>query len=133
MLFLISLTITVSIKDYYSGREKAVLKRAAAEGALRVEPEEFRYPQYTDEIKRLIFKKWEVPENQQMAGAVVVFEINRDGTGSKDKIAITDSTGDKNFNSAAIMTVLNSYPFQPLPKEFKGESIKVYFEFTQID
>jgi periplasmic protein TonB len=60
--------------------------------------------------------------------AIVYFQINRDGTIDND-IRISQSSGNDGFDQNAIKAVELAAPFKPLPKDFKDNTLSVYFEF----
>lgn len=128
MVFLVVLTLTVTVSDLLFPKRRSVSERISG-GVLSAEPKEFVFPVYMDSVKLSVVKKWEVPKERNKASAVAVFMINKDGSGSKDAARIVESSGDGSFSAAALNAVLAAYPFEPLPKEYKAKSVKIYFEF----
>jgi len=87
---------------------------------------------YLIQILALVRKNWfaVVPQSAKMGNRGLVqiqFSIARDG--HVPKLVIATESGSGALDRAAVAGVAATQPFPPFPKEFKGQEIRVQFEF----
>ena len=82
---------------------------------------------YMRNLEQKIKNNWAPPKKGSMKRVKTQFTIHRDGTITD--IKITGSSGDVLVDSAAKAAIEASSPVEPLPKEFKGESVPIEFTF----
>ncbi len=82
---------------------------------------------YMIALERKIKSNWTPPKSDISKRVVVVFEITKDGKLLSPKI--TKSSGNEIADRAALDAIIISEPFEPLPSEFKGESVPIEFTF----
>src|SRR3972149_3236700 len=83
---------------------------------------------YLGLIKNKVDNRWNQPVAHNKARkALIEFTINRKGDVSNVRVA--DSSGDSYFDQTALRAVTLSTPFPPLPRGFKGDSLRVHYRF----
>ncbi len=88
----------------------------------------FKYDYYLGLIKNKVDNRWSQPvAHKNTRKALIEFTINRKGDVSNAKVA--DSSGDSYFDQTALRAVTLSSPFPPLPRGFKGDSLRVHYRF----
>lgn len=88
----------------------------------------FKYDYYLGLIKNKVDNRWSQPVvHKKTRKALIEFTINRKGDVSNAKVA--DSSGDSYFDQTALRAVTLSSPFPPLPRGFKGDSLRVHYRF----
>ena len=87
----------------------------------------FKYAYYTNTIVRKIWQYWQWAESYGRLRAVVYFKILRDG--SVTSIAVTEPSGNEEFDNTAVRAIQRAGRFAPLPDEYGGDSLGVHFEF----
>ena len=88
----------------------------------------FKYDYYLGLIKNKVDNRWSQPvAHNKTRKALIEFTINRKGDVSNAKVA--DSSGDSYFDQTALRAVTLSSPFPPLPRGFKGDSLRVHYRF----
>ncbi len=87
----------------------------------------FPLGEYVNIIKERIKGNWFIPSNLQsfQGHTTIVFYIDRDGRYTNARI-VTKS-GSNSFDNAALMAVITSDPFPPLPEGFPGNHIGAKF------
>ncbi len=87
------------------------------------------YPlgEYVNIIKERIKENWMIPSNLQsfQGHTTIIFYIDRNGRYANARI-VTRS-GSNSFDNAALMAVIGSDPFPPLPEGFPGKRIGAKF------
>jgi|WetSurMetagenome_2_1015567.scaffolds.fasta_scaffold220885_1 TonB family protein len=88
---------------------------------------EFPLGEYANQIKERIKGKWNIPSHLQkfQGHTTVVFYIDKNGRYGNARI-IT-SSGSSSFDIAALMAIIESDPFPPLPRGFPGNHIGAKF------
>ena len=88
---------------------------------------DFPLGEYANQIKERIKGKWNIPSHLQkfQGHTTVVFYIDKNGRYGNARI-IT-SSGSSSFDIAALMAVIESDPFPPLPRGFPGNHIGAKF------
>ena len=117
-----------------TGGESAASGRGPAEqypAAERSQGVDFRA--YLTQILASVRRNWMavMPESVRLGrrGQVAIqFSIARDG--KVPKLVIATSSGQDPLDRAAVAGISASSPFPPLPNEFKGDLIKVQFNFS---
>ncbi len=111
--------------DYrvFDSEQKAI----ASDGSGFFGTEGFPLGEYANIIKERIKGKWNIPSHLQsfQGHTTVVFYIDRNGRYGNAKIV--RSSGSNSFDIAALMAVIESDPFPPLPKGFPGKHIGAKF------
>ena len=85
---------------------------------------------YMKDMEHLIKSIWLPPEDSFKNKKVVTFKIMRDGTIKSSKIS--ESSGDKQFDTDAIKAVQQTGKVAPLPNDILGEYIDITFTFERI-
>jgi len=87
----------------------------------------FPLGEYVNIIKERIKGNWFIPSNLQsfQGHTTIVFYIDKDGRYANARI-VTKS-GSNSFDNAALMAVITSDPFPPLPEGFPGNHIGAKF------
>lgn len=88
----------------------------------------FKYDYYLGLIKNKVDNRWSQPVvHNKTKQALIEFTINRNGGISNVRVA--DTSGDNYFDQSALRAVTLSTPFPPLPRGFKGDTLKVNYRF----
>jgi TonB family protein len=87
----------------------------------------FPLGEYANLIKERIKGKWNIPSHLQsfQGHTTVIFYIDKNGRYGNARIVT--SSGSNSFDIAALMAVIESDPFPPLPKGFPGNHIGAKF------
>lgn len=85
---------------------------------------------YIKDMEHRIKSNWLPPDDNFKNKTVVTFKIMRDGTIKSSKIS--ESSGDKQFDTDAIKAVQQTGKVAPLPKNILGEYIDITFTFERI-
>ena len=88
---------------------------------------------YLQHILATVRRNWlaTLPESArfgQRGRVLIQFAIDR--TGAVPKLVIADSAGIQALDLAAVAAVSASYPFPPLPSDYKGDQIRLQFAFS---
>ncbi|MSV35057.1 MAG: energy transducer TonB [Bryobacterales bacterium] len=97
------------------------------------DPEGVDFKPYLVQVLTAVRVNWMsvIPESARLGrkGRVLVqFIINR--RGGVPKLVIAESSGTSAFDRAAVAGISASYPFPELPKNFKGNEIRLQLAFT---
>jgi TonB family protein len=97
------------------------------------DPKGIDFKPYLIQILTAVRRNWLsiIPESARLGrrGRVLVqFAIDR--TGGVPKLVIAEGAGTDAFDRAAVAAISASYPFPPLPAEYKGDQIRVQFAFS---
>lgn len=88
----------------------------------------FKYDYYLGLIKNKVDNRWSQPVvHNKTKQALIAFTINRNGGISNLRVA--DTSGDNYFDQSALRAVTLATPFPPLPRGFKGDTLKVNYRF----
>ena len=85
------------------------------------------FTQYMKNLQRKIKLNWNPPKNKERLRVSVFFTISKNGELSNLKIY--KSSRDYRADQAALNAIKASFPYESLPKEFKGQSIDIQFTF----
>jgi TonB family protein len=87
----------------------------------------FPLGEYVNIIKERIKGNWFIPSNLQnfQGHTTIIFYIERDGRYANARIV--KKSGSNSFDNAALMAVIGSDPFPPLPEGFPGKHIGAKF------
>ena len=85
---------------------------------------------YIKDMEHRIKSNWLPPDDNFKNKTVVTFQIMRDGTIKSSKIS--ESSGDKQFDTGAIKAVQQTGKVAPLPKNILGEYIDITFTFERV-
>lgn len=100
--------------------------RAGPDLPFSLEGRPFPYPWYLEEIYRKVLRNWRPPSNT--LETTVHFRIEKNGRISE--VGVEESSGNFLFDQAALRAVEASNPMPPLPREYGGDWLGVYFDFT---
>jgi protein TonB len=92
---------------------------------ITLEGRPFRFPWYLEQLVRKIERNWRPSTNTMRA--TVYFRIARNGRISE--IEVSEPSGNFLFDQAAQRAVEASAPMPPLPGEYDGDYLGVYFDF----
>jgi TonB family protein len=101
---------------------------------LRIEQDgrEFQYPEYLENIMRVLTRYFRPPAGQQNLEAEVVFYINRDG--SVGGLRVQTSSGSFAFNAQAMQAVEQAgraRAFGPLPADWQRDRVYIAYTFER--
>ncbi len=122
--------------DLYGRQQKSEDRRDSPSGMSgeglvsgpAVDMPSFKYDYYLGLIKNKVDNRWSQPvAHNKTRQALVEFTINRKG--EIRNVRVADSSGDNYFDQTALRAVTLSNPFPPLPRGFKGDSLKVNYRF----
>ena len=85
---------------------------------------------YMKDMEREIKANWAPPQNSFKNKTVVNFQILRDGT-IKNPL-ISETSGDKEFDRAAMLALANTNKVTPPPRNLVGDSMDIYFTFERF-
>lgn len=91
----------------------------------------FKFPFYLKNIENKISGQWSPPpalHQQEVVDAIVQFNVTRRGV--IESIEIEKSSGNSQFDQAALRAVYNANPLPPLPEGLSEDPLKVHFSFT---
>jgi TonB family protein len=91
----------------------------------------FKFPFYLKNIENKISGQWSPPPvllQEEIVGAIVQFNVTR--RGSIESVEIEKSSGNSQFDQAALRAVYNANPLPPLPEGLSEDPLKVHFSFT---
>lgn len=97
-LFLSVLTVNASIVEYWSG--------------------------YTKEVKSKVINNFNPPKTKEALYTTISININKDGSVSSHKI--TASSGNADFDAAAMKAVDVSIPFAPFPSDIIDDHYNMF-------
>lgn len=100
-------------------------RETGPESPITLEGKPFRFPWYLEQLVRKIERNWRPSSNTLKA--TVYFRIASDGRLSDIRIA--EESGNFLFDQAARRAVEASAPMPPLPDEYEGDYLGVYFDF----
>jgi TonB family protein len=87
---------------------------------------------YLTQLRAAVLRYWKSvwPESARMGrSGRVSIQLSIDRTGMVPKLAIASSSGVDSLDRAAVAAVSGSIPFPALPREFKGDVIKIQLNF----
>ncbi|MBI3802210.1 MAG: TonB family protein [Nitrospirae bacterium] len=99
---------------------------AAAGAALN--PSLFKFPYYLRSIQNKISENWAPPHHEEQTEAVIRFSVTR--SGRIELPEVEKSSGNSQFDQAALRAVYNANPLPPLPEGLTEDPLKVHFSFT---
>ena len=104
-------------------------ERATAEGdnlPVTLEGRPFQFPWYLEQMVRKVQRNWRPPGTTSLK-TTIYFRIER--TGRVADMRVETSSGHFTFDQAAQRAVQASSPMPPLPVEYSGDYLGVYFDF----
>jgi TonB family protein len=104
-------------------------ERATAEGdnlPVTLEGRPFQFPWYLEQMVRKVQRNWRPPGTTSLK-TTIYFRIER--TGRVADMRVETSSGHFTFDQAAQRAVQASSPMPPLPGEYSGDYLGVYFDF----
>ena len=104
-------------------------ERATAEGdelPVTLAGRPFQFPWYLEEMVRMVQRNWRPPGTTSLK-TTIYFRIERNG-GVAD-MRVETSSGHFTFDQAAQRAVQAASPMPPLPGEYSGDYLGVYFDF----
>lgn len=104
-------------------------RRTGPELPITLEGRPFEFPWYLEEIYRKVARNWRPPS----ATLKVTIHFRIDKSGRIEDIEVERSSGNFLFDQAALRAVQAAHPMPPLPREYSGDWLGVYFDFdTQV-
>ncbi len=85
---------------------------------------------YLDKVRTKVRQNWNPPPDSKGAMARLEFSINRLGRVMNVRL-IEDSSGSFKFKKAALLAILSSNPFPPLPEEIPMNLLKISLVLTE--
>lgn len=86
-----------------------------------------KFEPYFDNLYKDISEQWKPKTYNDTLECEVSFTIAKDGKLLNTKIF--NSSGNSKFDNEAVKTIKYNAPFQPLPKEFNGRNLEIFFTF----
>jgi TonB family protein len=85
---------------------------------------------YMNRLHAIVMRNWTavLPESYYMGDkgiVVITFTINRDGTIHVDEPILDRTSGKEALDRAVMAAIRSSVPFEPLPPEYKGDSLQL--------
>jgi TonB family protein len=102
-----------------------------ATGSASLNTSLFKFPYYLKSLENKISGQWSPPPvllDAQIVGAIVQFSVTRRGV--IESVEIEKSSGNSQFDQAALRAVYNANPLPPLPEGLSEDPLKVHFSFT---
>jgi TonB family protein len=97
---------------------------------IATEGEPFEFPWYLERLVQKVGRNWK-PAARELS-ATIYFRIAR--TGRLTEVKVFEESGNFLFDQAAVRAVRASDPMPPLPQEYTGDYLGVYFDFdTHVD
>jgi TonB family protein len=96
------------------------------------DPQGVDFTPYLTQLRASVLRYWKSvwPESARMGrSGRVSIQLSIDRTGMVPKLAIASSSGIDSLDRAAVAAVSGSIPFAALPREFKGDVIKIQLNF----
>jgi protein TonB len=84
----------------------------------------FPYPWYISQVRLMLWQSWQSRMPALDADGVVAFSILPDG--SFTDLSMESSSGDADFDRAALASVQSAAPFPPLPRGFREPFLKIH-------
>lgn len=84
----------------------------------------FPYPWYISQVRLMLWQAWQKRMPRLDAEGTVVFSILRNG--SSTDLRIESSSGDSDFDRAALESVQAAAPFPALPSDFRESFLKIH-------
>lgn len=111
--------------------QEASNSSVVATGSASLNASLFKFPYYLKSLENKISGQWSPPPvllDSQIVGAIVQFNVTR--RGSIESVEIEKSSGNSQFDQAALRAVYNANPLPPLPEGLSEDPLKVHFSFT---
>jgi TonB family protein len=85
---------------------------------------------YMNRLHAIVMRNWTavLPESYYMGDkgiVVITFTINRDGTIHVDEPTLDRTSGKEALDRAVMAAIRSSVPFEPLPPDYKGDSLQL--------
>jgi TonB family protein len=85
---------------------------------------------YMNRLHAIVMRNWTavLPESYYMGDkgiVVITFTINRDGTIHVDEPTLDRTSGKEALDRAVMAAIRTSVPFEPLPPDYKGDSLQL--------
>lgn len=84
----------------------------------------FPYPWYISQVRLMLWQAWQKRMPRLDAEGAVAFSILRDG--SFTDLTVESSSGDSDFDRAALESVQAAAPFPALPSDFREPFLKIH-------
>jgi len=84
----------------------------------------FPYPWYLSQVRQMLWAAWQKRMPAESGEGVVMFSIMRNG--SFTDLRMESSSGDNNFDRAAVEAVQAAAPFPALPSDFRESFLKIH-------
>ncbi len=106
---------------------------STSEMQLLSDPQGVDFKPYLLQVLTTVRQKWYAiipPEARTGRPGLVTVQFIIDRGGLVPKLVIASPSGTLSFDRAAVAAISASYPFSPLPAEFKGQEIRVQLAFS---
>lgn len=90
--------------------------------------EEINFKPYMTALQRTLRAGWNPPINGDSKRTDIIFNIYKDGR--IDKIALYNSSGDKEYDEIALNQIKRLKYFRPLPEKYHKDRIGIIFTYT---
>lgn len=80
---------------------------------------------YMKNLQKEIKANWNPPKSNTSKSVTTLFKVNKNG--ALQSVRVFKSSGDNEFDSAAILAITKTAPFSPLPQSYSGSSIDIQF------
>jgi protein TonB len=97
---------------------------AAAGAGVSTDLPNFPYPWYISQVRLMLWQEWQKRMPRLDAEGAVSFSILRNG--SCTDLAVESSSGDGDFDKAAVAAVQGAAPFPALPTDFREPFLKIH-------
>lgn len=91
----------------------------------------FKFPSYLQNMENKISGQWAPPAlalHEEGAGTIIRFNVTKEGR--IEAIEVEKSSGNNQFDQAAMRAVYAAAPLPPLPEGLNEDRLKVHFSFT---
>ena len=121
ILLIINLLLTFNVKAEFENNPAELLK------INNQQTNKINWQVYIDHVNKKIEANWNPPEITNTDEIVVKFNIGKEGNLINSKTV--KSSGSIEADRAAISAIEKSSPFEPLPVNYKGDSLQVEYKF----
>ncbi len=100
---------------------------------LMSDPKGVDFKPYLIQVLTVVRRNWMavVPESARMGRrGLVLVQFIIDRRGAVPKLVIAEASGTEAFDRAAVAGISASYPFPPLPADYKGDQIRLQLAFS---
>lgn len=114
-----------------SGSADVIGGRAGGTGNARL-----RFPGYLQKMENKISGTWAPPpvsSQGEPASVTIGFNVMKNGQVEPESIQVEKSSGNKQFDEAAMRAVWGAKPFPPFPESLSEDRLSIHFNFTMLE